>query len=82
MKKERRPQSAASKERKTKSKQKFVILLQRDTGFCFDLPANTPVDRLPDGSHILPYVGSQAQIQRKIQRFNLKPSLLQKFAVL
>lgn len=65
-----------------KDTQKVLVSLNRDTGFSIILPEGTPVDKVPDGSHVLPFIGTEKQILRKINQMRKNPSLIEKYAVL
>lgn len=59
--------------------QKFLIILNRDTGQIIPVEATTPIEYVPFGFCALPYHGTRLQIDRLIRKYQRKPSLLDKY---
>lgn len=78
--KEKRPRNATRNQ--FKDRKKVLISLNRDVGTAIALPDGIPVDKVPDGSHILPFIGTEKQIQRKLKQLERNPRLFEKYTVL
>jgi hypothetical protein len=61
---------------------KYLVLLDRDTGFHEVVEAKAPVEPVPFWCHVLPYTGTFKQVTRFVERLNRNPSLTAKYSVL
>jgi len=59
--------------------QKFLIILNRDTGQLIPVEVTTPIEYVPFGFYALSHIGSKKQINRLIRKYRLNPSLLEKY---
>lgn len=59
--------------------EKFLIILNRDTGQIIPVEATTPIEYVPFGFCALPYVGTAKQIDKLIRKYLEKPYLLHKY---
>lgn len=61
---------------------KFLISVDRDTGFHQVVEAIPPVERIIFGYHVLPFIGTYSQTNRLAKKFNRRPYLTSKYSVL
>lgn len=59
--------------------QKYLIILNRDTGQLIPTQATTPIEFVPFGFSALPYSGTKKQMESLINKFKRKPYLLEKY---
>ena len=59
--------------------EKFLIILNRDTGQIIPVEVSTPIEYVPFGFCALPFVGRSKQIDKMIRRYQRRPSLLEKY---
>lgn len=59
--------------------QKFLIILNCDTGQLIPVEVTTPIEYVPFGFYALRYIGNKNQIDKLIRKFRRNPSLLEKY---
>lgn len=68
--------------KQVKGNKKFVILLNRDSGFCEVTEAITPLELLPFGYHCLPHEGTRKQMERICNHLNRNYKKTKKYTML
>lgn len=60
----------------------FIICFDRDIGITIHEEASIPVEKVPYGLHVLPFIGTEKEARRLIKRYQKNPYLLEKYAIL